>query len=182
MPEPWPGQRRQLRWPKGSEPRPQVIGWLVAACASGGIFYVALLLWTGAAARSQAPRDGRCATMSECRRAIDWWKAQTKRAARQRFHTAYPRLREASVLAGRAFGVDPAEMLAVARCESTSKGYERWVSARNGATAMGAWQWLDSTWAHSPFAGLDRRNVFTEAVATAWLVSRDGWRQWVCQP
>lgn len=180
--EPWPGRRRRVR--PVYTPSAALRGWLVTASVAAVALVSAALLWT-LPAGSAALRHGRCASVAECRRAIDWWRGEARRVARARFLVAYPRLLEAAFLVARAFpGVDPWAMVRVARCESAEvySSRARWISDRNGATATGAWQWLDSTWAASPFARFDRRNVYVEALATAQLVSRDGWRQWVCKP
>jgi hypothetical protein len=155
--------------------------WIVGLCVFSAVFCGGML-WTSTA-------DARCASVAQCRRAIDWHRSVEHKLARsvawQRKHrldVAMPALREAVFIAARVYRVNPWEMISVARCESRADLSARRVSARNSATAEGAWQFLDSTWSSTPFAAFDRDNVYVQALATAAIVEREGWHQWDCKP
>lgn len=95
------------------------------------------------------------------------------RAARQ---AARPSVDHAIHLAAKAFGVDLRAMRTVARCESTFNPY-----ARNGKY-LGLYQAGPAFWAATPFTAFDRTDPYANALATAMVVSREGWGQWSCKP
>lgn len=47
-----------------------------------------------------------------------------------------------------------------------------------GSGAFGPWQFMPSTWAGTPFAGLDMARVDAQAMATAWMWSRGRRDEW----
>jgi len=87
-----------------------------------------------------------------------------------------PSVQHAIHLASKAFGVDHAAMLRVARCEST---FRPW--ARNGQY-VGLFQAGNGFWRASPFSSFDRTDPYANALATAQVVAAQGWRQWECKP
>lgn len=65
----------------------------------------------------------------------------------------------------------------VAGCESHLYRY-----ARNPSSgAAGVYQFLESTWAHTPFRALSVYDPYANAMAAGWLASRGGRGQWVCR-
>jgi len=80
--------------------------------------------------------------------------------------------------AARTYGVPYREMLAVSFCES------RWNPNAIGNGSHGLFQFLRSTWAHTPFAGRNIYSAWWNAHAAAWLWRHDGgsWREWTCRP
>ena len=83
-------------------------------------------------------------------------------------------------LAAAAYPVPYAELRAVSWCES------RWTpSAVNGggSGSSGLFQFLPSTWAHTPYGRFSIFDPVANALAAAWLVVQDhGWREWTCKP
>ncbi len=69
------------------------------------------------------------------------------------------------------------EMRTVSYCES------RWHPWSVGSGSYGLFQFLPSTFAHTPYG---RRSIFdpyANALAAAWLVRHDGgWSEWTCRP
>lgn len=85
---------------------------------------------------------------------------------------------EAIALAARVYGVSEAAMRRVAFCESRFDP-----NAHNASSASGLFQFLTSTWAHTPFADFSVWSPYANALAAAFTVRGDGgWRQWVCRP
>src|SRR3990167_5337641 len=85
-----------------------------------------------------------------------------------------PTVERALRLAEAAYGVQYRELAAVAWCESR---YAARAVGKAGDT--GLFQFLASTWRGTPFRGFSRFDPAANALAAAWLVSRDGsWRQW----
>lgn len=85
---------------------------------------------------------------------------------------------EALTLAAIVYGVPRAELDRVAWCESRHRPY-----ARNGSSgASGLLQFLPSTWASTPFAGLSPFSPYANALAAGWLHARSGWGPWSCRP
>lgn len=83
-------------------------------------------------------------------------------------------------LASRVFGVPYWELRAVASCETggTFDPYAR----NSSSSASGLFQFLDSTWASQGIPGFSVFDPVANALATARIVARQGWRQWVCKP
>jgi hypothetical protein len=67
--------------------------------------------------------------------------------------------------------------LRVAACES---GYNPYAVNRSSGAA-GLFQFLPSTWAHSPWAAQSPFDPVANSQAAAWLYARSGPGQWVCQ-
>lgn len=67
--------------------------------------------------------------------------------------------------------------LRVANCESHYNPY----AVNSSSGAAGLFQFLPSTWAHSPYAGQSPFDPVANARAAAWLYQRSGPGQWVCQ-
>jgi SLT domain-containing protein len=71
-------------------------------------------------------------------------------------------------------------MRSVAWCESRMGAQ---TTAEAGSGASGLFQFLDSTWQHTPFATFDVFDPLPNALAAAQIVAHDGsWAQWTCQP
>lgn len=126
-----------------------------------------------------------CATVLTCRadlvdarRAISWQRSARRRLTAHLRRVHRPEVVEAAQLAARVTGVDPWAMVRVASCESNLDPFA--VNPSSGAA--GPWQYLPSTWRHTPFASWSPTNPIAAALATALIVRREGWRQWVCQP
>jgi hypothetical protein len=83
-------------------------------------------------------------------------------------------------LAAVAFGVPFRELRSVAYCETGGTFSARAYNPSSGAG--GLLQFLPSTWARTPFASFSRFDPVANALAAARIVSREGWRQWSCQP
>jgi hypothetical protein len=79
-------------------------------------------------------------------------------------------------LAAQAYGVDHRAMRRVAMCESTMRPW-----ARNGQY-VGLFQAGVPFWRSTPFSAFDRTDPYANALATAHVVSKQGWRQWECKP
>ena len=75
------------------------------------------------------------------------------------------------------FGLDGAEMVRIARCESTLDPYN--VSSPHSAT--GLFQFLPSTWATTPYASQYILDPVANAYAAAWMWSVGRRNEWVCQ-
>jgi len=102
-----------------------------------------------------------------------------RRAHRRSIVVIRPSVLHAIALAATTYGVSYDEMVTVARCES---GLDPNL-APNSATATGLFQFLFSTWAHTPYAGYSIYDAQANALAAAWLVRQDGgWTEWVCKP
>ena len=67
--------------------------------------------------------------------------------------------------------------LRVAACES---GYNPYAVNRSSGAA-GLFQFMPSTWAHSPLAAQSPFDPVANSQAAAWLLARSGAGQWVCQ-
>jgi hypothetical protein len=67
--------------------------------------------------------------------------------------------------------------LRIAACES---GYNPYAVNRSSGAA-GLFQFLPSTWAHSPWAAQSPFDPVANSQAAAWLYARSGPGQWVCQ-
>lgn len=67
--------------------------------------------------------------------------------------------------------------LRVAYCESHYNPY----AVNSSSGAAGLFQFLPSTWAHSPYAAQSPFDPVANARAAAWLYARSGPNQWVCQ-
>ena len=65
----------------------------------------------------------------------------------------------------------------VAGCESHLYRYAR----NRTSDASGVFQFLGSTWAHTPFRSLSVFDPYANSLAAGWLASRGGRGQWVCQ-
>jgi hypothetical protein len=78
------------------------------------------------------------------------------------------------------FGAYANQALAIAACES---GYNPGATNRSSGAA-GVFQFLRSTWAHTPYAGSSPYNAGANIQAAHWLFARDGysWREWSCRP
>ena len=75
------------------------------------------------------------------------------------------------------YGVSYWEMRTVSFCES------RWNPRAVGNGSLGLFQFLPSTWAHTPYAARSVFDPYANAAAAAWLVRKDGgWREWTCRP
>lgn len=123
-----------------------------------------------------------------CQAALAWSRERRRHDARQihrlRAHLARvhaPTVREAALLAGHALHIDGEALYRVAACE-TGQTFDPYAyNASSGAS--GPWQFLASTWSHTPFAAWPRTNPFAAALAAAQIVSADGgYTQWSCKP
>jgi uncharacterized protein YraI len=75
------------------------------------------------------------------------------------------------------YGQPREDMLRVARCESVLDPYA--VNATSGAS--GLFQFLDGTWAWTPWADQDVFDPVANAYATAWMWDQGNRHEWVCQ-
>jgi hypothetical protein len=119
-----------------------------------------------------------CPNLQACRAAVKW---QAKDRRWRRWRLCGSGRRGAGVgAASAAFGVPVRDMRSVAQCES---GMGAQVTAEAGSGASGLFQFLDSTWRHTPFATFDVFDPLPNALAAAQIVAHDGgWGQWTCQP
>jgi hypothetical protein len=135
-------------------------------------------------APSQAAGGGRtpapCRHLQQCRdkivrlqQAITWQRHARVVAAGRTYDTEY-----GIRLAVAAFGADASDMRTICGCES---GCGRQKYAESGTGAAGSFQFLPSTWRHTPFAGFDVFDPVANSLAAAWLHAKDGsWREWSC--
>lgn len=119
-----------------------------------------------------------CGTLPACHKALAWHRKFERHLLAVKFPA---RDAEYAIrLASAAFHVSAADMRAVASCES---GMGRQTTPEPHSQASGLFQFLPSTWSHTPFSGFDVFDPFPNALAAAQLVLHDGsWRQWTCQP
>ena len=149
-----------------------------------------LLLWIAAAfivvsmAEGAGPiraHGGRaCRTIPCYRKAIAW---QRHDRAHLRHQLSVHWRRDATYairLASSAFHVPVTDMRSVAWCESRMGAQ---TTAEPSSGASGLYQFLPSTWAHTPFATFNVFDPLPNALAAAQIVAHDGgWRQWTCRP
>jgi hypothetical protein len=90
------------------------------------------------------------------------------------------RTRYAIRLAAQTFHLSERGMLRVALCETGGTLDPRSYNRASGAA--GLFQWLPATWESQGMRGFSVFDPFANAMATARLVAREGWRQWSCQP
>jgi soluble lytic murein transglycosylase-like protein len=79
--------------------------------------------------------------------------------------------------AARRYGQSPAEMIRVARCESSLN--PRAVNRSSGAS--GLFQFLPSTWRTTPYASSSIFDATANANAAAWMWSVGRRREWACK-
>ena len=75
------------------------------------------------------------------------------------------------------YGQPRADMLRVAQCESNLNPYV----VNPASNASGLFQFLPSTWATTPYAGLDIFDPVANAEAAAWMWANGRRGEWVCQ-
>lgn len=77
------------------------------------------------------------------------------------------------------FGAYANQALAIAACES---GYNPGATNRSSGAA-GIFQFLRSTWAHTPYAGSSPYDAGANIQAAHWVFVHDGysWREWSCR-
>jgi Transglycosylase-like domain len=79
------------------------------------------------------------------------------------------------------YRVNEHAMVSVADCETGGTFDPHAVNVRSGAA--GLYQFLASTWQHTPYADMSRFDAYANALAAAWLVRKDGgWSEWSCRP
>ena len=147
-------------------------------------------------------RERGCGVVAYQGHGAEWWHWQTVLLERENavlrrkiatLNTGGLPLRRAADhglrLAAVVYGVPYRNLRAIAECESGV-----WPLAKNrSSTASGTLQFLDSTWARTPFgrAGFSVFDPFANALAGAWLMDYDrgrlldgehSYREWVCQP
>lgn len=114
----------------------------------------------------------------ELRNERDWLRSDNARLRRTLRHR--PAVQEALRLASVAYRVPLREIRAVTWCES------RWnPRAQNStSTAAGLAQFLDSTWARTPYRSESVYSAHANALAAGWLWKANGgsWREWSCKP
>ncbi len=103
------------------------------------------------------------------------WKLEKRVAKKFKRDSLY-----AIKLASRAFGIPERDMRRVAYCESRFNPFVK----NPNSMASGLFQFLDSTWASTPFhVAFPVWDPVANALAAAQIVRADGgWRQWVCKP
>lgn len=124
---------------------------------------------------------GRACRSTPCfKRALAWHRKEERHL---RHLVAVHWRRDASYairIASAAFGVSQTDMRSVAWCESRMGAQ---TTAQAGSGASGLYQFLGSTWAHTPFSTFDVFDPLPNALAAAQIVAHDGgWGQWTCQP
>jgi hypothetical protein len=151
-------------------------------CVLAVVILVGLLPTPAFGAGPIAAHGGRtpCRTIACYRKAVAWQRHRYARehliVVRQTRRDAYYAIRIASA----AFGVDARAMRSVAWCESRMGAQ---TTAEAGSGASGLFQFLGSTWRHTPFATFDVFDPLPNALAAAQIVAHDGgWGQWTCQP
>jgi hypothetical protein len=149
-----------------------ITAWLLLALLAA----FAYICWSCGDAAFGAPK--RCATVRSCHHALDWAR-KDRQHLRHRLAIRYHRDASYAIrLASAAFGVPVRDMRRIAQCES---GMGAQATAEAGSGASGVFQFLRSTWRHTPFAGFDVFDPVANSLAAAQLVVHDGgWRQWSC--
>jgi soluble lytic murein transglycosylase-like protein len=120
----------------------------------------------------------RCATVSQCHRALAWQRHDRHVLHQKLAARARTRARYAIRLAAAAFAIPTSEITRVARCESRLDP-----NALEPTThASGLLQFLPSTWARTPFAAFSPFDPIANALAAGYVYHRDGasWREWSC--
>jgi hypothetical protein len=94
-----------------------------------------------------------------------------------------PSVQEALDIASLVYGTPRGEMERVAFCESRLDPRARnRTPIYNGEHATGLMQTIPSTFARSPFRGLDIYSPYANALAGAYIWSLSGsWREWHCK-
>lgn len=88
-----------------------------------------------------------------------------------------PAVERALRVASHRYGVPYWQMRSVSWCES------RWNPRAVGSGSLGLFQFLPSTFAHTPYRRMSIFDPTANALAAAWLVRHDGgWREWTCRP
>jgi hypothetical protein len=97
-----------------------------------------------------------------------------RRLHRQRYVLLHdPEVTEAIELAATVYGDGPL-LWRIARRESNYQA-----GARNPASsATGLFQFLDTTWAHTPFARFDRSSAYANALAAGWMIENGHSSAW----
>lgn len=90
---------------------------------------------------------------------------------------ARPSVQHAIALAAATYGVPETHMRRVAWCESRLNP-----RASNRGRYVGLFQAGAPFWKTTPYRGFRREDAYANALATAYVVARQGWRQWSCQP
>jgi hypothetical protein len=90
---------------------------------------------------------------------------------------ATPSVDHAIRIAAATYGVPESHMRTVARCESGLRA-----DASNRGVYIGVFQAGAPFWRTTPYNRFDRRDPYANALATAYVVARQGWRQWECKP
>jgi muramidase (phage lysozyme) len=143
---------------------------------------VALLLLAGTLEATAEPRVERptwdARKRAELRAERDALRAENRTLRRTLRHR--PDVQEAMRLSSLVYGVPLNELRRVTWCES------RWnPRAQNRtSTAAGLAQFLDSTWARTPYRSENVYSAHANALAAGWLWRANGgsWREWVCRP
>lgn len=124
---------------------------------------------------------------------VVWWSrhaVQARKDANARAHTirrlkhviaADVTIQQAIDLAAIAYGVDDGTLSRKASCESTGgHGYNPHAKSTR-STAAGLFQFLDTTWASTPYARFSPYNPLAAALAAAWMHANHRGGEWVCQ-
>lgn len=120
---------------------------------------------------------------------VNWWArraVQARKDANKRGRTI-KRLKkvlaydatvvEAINLATVTYGVSGATMWRKARCESRLRPYAK----NRSSTAAGLFQFLDSTWASTPFGRFSVYSPYANAMAAGWMHAHGRSGEWVCK-
>lgn len=106
-----------------------------------------------------------------------WWNVAHARKLQLQVRWQ-PTVEYALRLASAAYGVSYWQLSSVASCESHRSPF----SVNRSSGASGLFQFLGSTWRAQGMAGFSVFDPVAAALATARIVSREGWRQWTCRP
>ena len=161
--------------------RPLLAALFLSAIMLAAILIVLAFCGVSIAAGPIKAHGGRaCRTIPCYRKAIAW---QRHDRAHLRHQLAVHWRRDATYairLASAAFHVPIADMRSVAWCESRM-GAQTTAEASSGAA--GLFQFLPSTWQHTPYSTFNVFDPLPNALAAAQIVAHDGsWAQWTCHP
>lgn len=146
--------------------------------AAGRDWQSAYRYWHGAAVRQRHRADDLQRRLTV--RVLENRALRTKTAALSRLRRQVlrrPDVLEAIRLAATAYHVDYDTLLRRARCESVLNP-----NAQNrSSSAAGLFQFLDSTWASTPYGRESVWSPYSNALAAAWMEANGRGGEWVCR-
>jgi hypothetical protein len=124
---------------------------------------------------------------------VEWWSrraVQARKDANARARTirrlkhviaGSTKIQTAIDLAAITYHVDAGELSHKASCESTGgHGYNPYAKNRS-STAAGLFQFLDTTWASTPYARFSPYDPLAAALAAGWMHAHGRGSEWVCR-